>query len=364
MKAIIAAGGHGSRLRPITWTMNKHLIPIANEPLLLNAIKKIAAVGVTEIAINVNPGEEELQKVFGDGSKWGVSLTYIEQSGGACGIGMIPYNAREFLGDGEVLYYLGDNIILGELQRFVDKFRNDDLDCCLAFSKVKDASIFGTPEFDDSGKLVGIVEKPEEPQTDFAVTGIYLYKMEAYLKAFANIKREDSTRNEYEISHIHDWFLKNNYKLGYEEITGWWKDTGMPEDMVEGNQLLLNEMTQADATIDESVTMLEGARIQGRVKIGKNTAIGPNTLIRGPVVIGEDVTIENSFIGPHTSIGSGSRIADSEIEHSIIMNNATVRTHKRIVDSIVGHNAKLVAQDDTYPRGHRMVVGENSYLEL
>ncbi len=343
--------------------MNKHLIPIANEPLLLNAIKKIAAVGITEIAINVNPGEEELQKVFEDGSKWGVNLTYIEQDGGPCGIGMIPYNAREFLGNDDVLYYLGDNIILGSLQRFIDKFRNDNLDSCIALSKVRDASIFGSPEFDADGNLSSLEEKPENPQTNFAITGIYLFKMSEYLKAFSNTKREDSKRNEYEITHVLDWILKNG-KLGYEEITGWWKDTGMPEDMVEGNQLLLNEMTQAEAVIDESVTMLDGARIQGRVKIGKNTAIGPNTLIRGPVVIGEDVTIENSFIGPHTSIGSGSRIANSEIEHSIIMDNAIVRTNKRIVDSIVGHNAKLVAEDDSYPRGHKMVVGENSYIEL
>ena len=134
MKAIIAAGGRGTRLRPITWTMNKHLIPIANEPLIVNAIKKVAAVGITEVAININPGDTEMEAALGDGSTWGVKLTYLEQQGGATGIGVIPYNAREFVGDDDVLFYLGDNIILGSLQRFVDRFKRDDLDCCLAFS--------------------------------------------------------------------------------------------------------------------------------------------------------------------------------------------------------------------------------------
>ena len=218
--------------------------------------------------------------------------------------------------------------------------------------------------FDDNKTLVGVEEKPEHPQTNLAVTGIYLYKMKSYLEAFANISREASKRNEYEITHIHDWFLKNNYKLGYEEITGWWKDTGMPEDMVEGNQLLLNEMTLEEAVIDPTSSLVEDTRIQGRVQMGKDCIIGANVLIRGPVKIGNGVKLENCYIGPHTSVGDGVTIVQAEIEHSIVMSGSVIDTPGRIVDSIIGHNAQVTHAERTFPQGKRMIIGENSQVEV
>lgn len=364
MKAIITAGGHGTRLRPITWTLNKHLIPMRNEPMIWNAIKKISEVGITQIAINVNPGETELQKVCGDGDRWGVELTYIEQTGGAVGIGQIVYNAREFVGEEDVLFYLGDNIILGSLQRFVDRFLNDHLDCCLAFSRVKEPQRFGVAMFNKRGELSGVIEKPEIPPSDLAVTGIYLYKMPAHLKAFEHISQADSHRNEYEISHIHDWLLKNGYKVGYEEITGWWKDTGKAEDLLEGNQLLLNEMTIEEATVDASAEVHESARLQGRVSIGAGTVIGQGTLIRGPVVIGERTHITGAFIGPHTSIGNDVTIEGGEVMHSIIMDEAVIKTRKRIMDSIIGRAAILNGEPVAIQGVHSMVIGQNSTLAL
>lgn len=362
MKAIVTAGGRGTRLRPITWTMNKHLIPLANEPMLFNAFKKIAAVGIKEVAININPGDTEIESVCGDGSKWGLAISYIEQKGGAVGVGQIVNNAKDFVGEDDVLLYFGDNVVLGSIEGMVKKFQDEDLDCCLALSKVNDPERFGVPDIAEDGVLRGVVEKPENPPTDFAVTGIYIYKASAHYKAFQNI--QPSARGEYEISDIHDWLIKNNYKVGYQEVTGWWKDTGKPQDLLEGNQLLLNEMTIDEVSIDDSAKVDESAQIQGRVRIGKESVVGSGTLVRGPVVIGENVKLENAYIGPHTSIGNNVEIEGTEIEHSIVMDGAKIAVQDRIVDSIIGHNAQIVDDDDTLPRGHRLIIGENSQVEL
>jgi glucose-1-phosphate thymidylyltransferase len=362
MKAIITAGGRGTRLRPITWTLNKHLIPLANEPMLFNALKKVAAVGIKDVAINVNPGDTEIARVCGDGSKWGLNLVYLEQEGGAVGVGQIVWNAREFIGNDDVLLYFGDNIVLGSLHKMVDKFYREQLDCCLAFSKVPDPNRFGVPEFNEAGELVGVVEKPENPQSDFAVTGIYIYKAQPHYEAFKNIK--PSARGEYEISDIHDWLLKYRFKVGFEEITGWWKDTGKPGDLLEGNQLILNELTRDEMKVSHSAQIAKTANLQGLVKVGDNTIIGENVLIRGPVVIGDNVKIEDSFVGPHTTIGHGSVLLGAEIEHSIIMDGAKISATKRIIDSIIGQNVTITDENDSWPKGHKMIIGENSQIEL
>lgn len=362
MKAIITAGGRGTRLRPITWTVNKHLIPLANEPMLFHALKKVSAVGIKEVAININPGDTEIAEACGDGSRWNLNISYIEQKGGAVGVGQIIWNAKDFIGNDDVLLYFGDNIVLGSLHRLVDKFYREQLDCCLAFSKVHDPNRFGVPEFNADGELVGVVEKPENPTSDYAVTGIYIYKSEPHYQAFQNIR--PSARGEYEISDIHDWLLKYRYKVGFEEVTGWWKDTGKPGDLLEGNQLILNGIEADLMTIHESAQIDGSARIQGNVKIGENTIVGKNTLIRGPVVIGDNVKLENVYIGPHTTIGHMAELENVEIEHSIVMNEAKISTNKRIVDSIIGKNVSVLDETHSRPNGCKIIVGENSRVEL
>ncbi|MBT6253897.1 glucose-1-phosphate thymidylyltransferase [Candidatus Uhrbacteria bacterium] len=362
MKAVIAAGGRGTRLRPITWTLNKHLIPLANEPMLFNALKKISAVGVTEVAINVNPGEDMIQEVCGDGSQWGLKLTYIEQQGGALGVGHILFNAADWIGDDDVLLYFGDNVVLGSLQEMVDRFNAEKLDASFAFVEVEDPERFGVPVFDDSGNLLEIEEKPSSPKSQFAQTGLYIYKMPKYMEAYKNIT--PSARGEYEIADINTHIIKNG-TAGYGTMVGWWKDTGTPEALLEGNQLLLNELPVEEALIDDTVIKLDDVRIQGRVKIGRDTVLGRNVLIRGPVVIGDNVKLDNVYIGPHTTIGNRSEIKNTEIEHSIIMSDSTIETSsKRIVDSIIGPKATIVSEASSYPRGHRLIAGENTYLEL
>ncbi len=360
MKAIIAAGGLGTRIRPITWTMNKHLIPLANKPMIVHAIEKVKTAGITDVILNVNPGDTEMSTALGDGSRWGVHITYVEQQGGAKGVAHVPKNSEHLLSGGPFLFYLGDNIVLGNLNRFVDRFKNEGLHVMLAFSRVKDPQRFGVPKFCPDGSLECIIEKPLDPPSDYAVTGIYLYD-EQFFRAFSEIT--PSARGEYEISDINTWYIKNGKKVGWEEITGWWKDTGKPEDLLEGNALIMDEMRREQfknaGEVDPS------ARIQGLVQVGAGTMIGPNVLIRGPVVIGERCQINNAYVGPYTSIGNDVHIEGSEIEHSIILDGAQVETPERIVDSILGRQSVVVSSNGSLPpSGHRLVVGDNSMVEL
>ncbi len=358
MKALIAAGGHATRLRPITYTTNKHLIPLANKPMIFNAIEKIVEVGVREIYININPGEQEIQRYVGDGARWGVHITYVEQTGGPKGLAHIIKNAEGFLRGEPFLFYLGDNIILGSLRRFVEQFQTEQLDCMLAFAHVSDPQRFGVPVI-ENGKLVRIEEKPSNPQTDLAQAGIYIYSDSIFTAVNAI---EPSARGEFEISDANTYLIAKGYKVGWQEITGWWKDTGKPEDLLEGNQLIMDELHFADGTKDAMIG--PKVRIQGRVKIGKGTVVWDNVLIRGPVVIGENSSIRESYIGPYTAIGNHCTVENTEIEHSIIMDNAQLNAGTRIVDSIVGKNARITSTKETLPLGHKLVVGDNSQVEV
>ncbi len=357
MRALIAAGGHATRLRPITYTINKHIIPLANKPMIFNAIEKLAGVGVKEIFINVNPGEQEMQRYVGDGSEWGVKIHYIEQSGGPKGLAHIIKNAEPYLRGEPFIFYLGDNIILGSLQRFVERFERDGLDCLLAFARVKDPSRFGVAVI-ENGKLIRVEEKPINPKSDLAQTGIYLYNDSIF---DAVNKIEPSSRGEYEISDANTYLITSGRRVGWEEITGWWKDTGKPEDLLEGNQLLLDEFittSKNDAMVGPDVV------IQGRVSIGKGTVIWDNVLIRGPVIIGENAVIKNSYIGPYSSIGNNCTIENTEIEHSIVLEHANINADTRIVDSIIGKNAIIRSAKSSLPLGHKLVVGDNSQVEI
>lgn len=358
MKALITAGGRATRLRPITYTINKHLIPIANKPMLFYAIEKIAETGITEVAININEGDKELPEAIGDGSRWGVRITYLEQSGGPKGLAHIIKNAKDkgFLKNEPFLMYLGDNVVLGSLVDMVQKFEREKLNCLLALAKVRDPQRFGVPEIKD-GRIVRVAEKPAVPMSEYAITGIYLYDAHA-LEAVEVIK--PSARGEYEITDVHQYYIDKGLKVGFEEVTGWWKDTGKPEDLLEANQLMLNEMKNGAIGVAPD----QAAVIQGKVKIGEGTKIGARVLIRGPVVIGKNCVIENTYIGPYTSIGNEVEIYNTEIEHSIVFDLVDINCGKRIVDSLIGLNATVVSVDDSLPRGHKLIVGDHAAIEL
>lgn len=358
MKALIAAGGHATRLRPITHTINKHLIPLANKPMIFNAIEKIVEMGVRDIYININPGENELSKVVGTGSRWGARITYVEQQGGPRGLSHIIKNAEPYLRGEPFVFYLGDNIILGSLRKFAERFLNEQLDCLLAFAQVKDPCRFGVAVIED-GKLVRVEEKPEVPASNLAQSGIYFYN-DSVFEVIKNL--QPSSRGEYEISDANSLLIERGFKVGWEEITGWWKDTGKPEDLLEGNQLLLDELHFGENNI--LGTIGPAVRLQGRVQIGKGSTIWDNVLIRGPVIIGGNTVVRNSYIGPYTAIGNNCVIDNTEIEHSIILDGAKLNTDTRIVDSIIGKNAIISAAKSSLPLGHKLVVGDNSQVEV
>ena len=327
--------------------------------MLEYVIEKIAKAGITDIIINVNPGEVDvMRKAFGDGEKWGVHLTYVEQQGGARGIAHAVANAEPYLKGDSFVYFLGDNILLGDIRGLRETFDSKNLDCLIALARVQHPQRFGVAKFDESGALIGAVEKPEIPPSSLAITGIYFFD-EQYFDAFKTMK--PSARGEYEITDMIEWYLRNG-RVGHEEITGWWKDTGKPEDLLEGNALLLNELRQEDAAQEGTVDPT--ARIQGKVAIGKGTTIGPECLIRGPVVIGAGCVIENAFVGPYTSIGDNVTIRDTEIEHSIVFDGAKISSGSRIVDAIIGKDASVTSAMVTKPRGHRLIIGDNSVVEL
>lgn len=359
MKALIAAAGRSTRMRPITHTINKHLIPLANRPMLEYPIRKLVEAGITDIVINVNPGElDVMRSVFGDGERYGAKLTYIEQTGGPRGIAHAVANAEPFLKGGPFVFFLGDNVMVGSIKRMKERYEAEHFDCMVALARVKDPNRFGVPEFNQDGTLKRAVEKPANPPSPFAITGIYFFD-EKYFDAFKTI--QPSPRGEYEITDMITWYIQHG-RVGYEEVTGWWKDTGTPDALLEGNALMLDEMTNAQT--GSEVQMDETCQIQGRVSVGAGTILGPHVLIRGPVVIGENCRIEQSYIGPYTSIGNDVILKSGEVEHSIVMDGVMLDCGKRIVDSIIGKNAKIRSEQSTQPRGHKLIVGDQTNIEL
>ncbi len=356
MKALITAGGRGTRLRPITYTTNKHLIPLGNKPMIWYAIEKVVAAGISDIGININPEETEIQKAVGDGSRWGAQITYIKQTGGPQGLAHIIKVAEKFLDGDSFLFYLGDNIVLADLKSLIRRFERGKLDCLLALSHVQDPERFGVPVF-ENGKLVRVDEKPENPASNFAVTGIYVYSP-AVMKAVHAIK--PSARGELEISDAHTYLLQHGSRVGYQEITGWWKDTGKPFDILEGNSLILDQLTGQDIQGEVSPeTVIEGA-----VRISKGARITGASVLRGPLVVGEQSILHNAYIAPYTSIGNNVSITNAEVDHSIILDGVSINTNKHIVDSIIGNNAQVTDVTLTRPSGHKLIVGSNSSVEI
>ncbi len=362
MKALITAGGHATRLRPITWNRNKHLIPLANRPMLVYAIENIVRAGITDIGININLNDTEIQSTFGDGSDYHCNLTYIEQQGGARGLAHIIKNAKEcgFLNNESFLMYLGDNILFADVGLLVARFQHEQLNCLLALAKVHDPERFGVAEL-KNGCIVGVEEKPLIPKSNLAITGIYVYDAHA-LTAVDNIKL--SHRGEYEITDVHQYYIDHGLKIGYSEISGWWKDTGKPDDLLHANQCLLDAMDGSVTKIDVEAKIEHGTSIEGRVSIGKNSVVSGTTVIRGPVIIGNGCVIHNSYIGPYSSIGNNVNLMNTEIEHSIVFDSANISVPNRVVNSIIGRAVQVTSAQTSKPCGHRLIVGDGSVVEI
>ncbi len=353
MKALITSGGRGTRLRPLTHTQNKHLIPIANKPILHYAIEYAVEAGITDIGIIHGSESNAVPEAIGDGSNWGINIAYIPQDA-PLGLAHVIKISEDFIGKDKFIYYLGDNIVVGGLKRFIAAFENANSNCHLTLSKVNDPERFGVPEI-KGDRIIRVEEKPEKPKSHFAVTGIYLYDSSIF-EAVNNI--EPSARGELEISDAHQYLLDNGFQVSYSEITGWWKDTGKPQDLLEANRLVLDNISE-----DNNAQLVENSSILGKVKIEEGTII-KNSTIRGPVVIGKNCEINDAYIGPYTSIYNDCKITNSEVEYSILLSECKiVDVNIRIEHSLLGNDVEIVKAIG-HPSTHRFFVGDQSRVEL
>ncbi len=355
MKGVILSGGHGTRLRPLTHTGPKQLIPIANKPVLFYAIEDLKDAGITDIGIILGTNmPNKIKEAVGDGSSFGVNITYIMQ-GEPKGLAHAAKTAQEFVGDDSFVMYLGDNILKSGIEEFVEGFDDSDFESRLLLQAVDDPRQFGVAELNDEGKIINLVEKPEHPKSNLALVGIYLFKSSIF-NAIDKIK--PSWRGELEITDAIQQLIDDNYNVDSFVVEGWWKDTGKPEDVLDANQLILETLkTNIKATIEDNV------RIKGKVEIGEGSVVREGSLIKGPVSIGKYCDIKG-YVGPYTSIGDNTKIIESEIDSSIVIGDSEIHSDKRITESLLGQNTLITSDKDTYPKGRSFVIGENSIVKL
>ena len=315
MKALILAGGKGTRLRPLTYTAAKQLIPIANKPTIQYGIESIVSAGITDIGIIVGDTKREIMSALGDGSRFGAQFTYIEQDQ-PLGLAHAVLIAEEFMAGESFLMYLGDNIVQNGVATFVEDFTQNRPNAMVLLNPVSNPSSFGVVVLKD-GKIERLVEKPKEPPSDLALVGVYFFDNTVF-EAVKSI--EPSHRNELEITDALQWLVDNGRTVAPHIIHKWWKDTGKPEDMLEANRIMLEELTvtqHVKGEIDELSTLTPTVHLEEGAKV-------VNSVIRGPAIIGSGTVIENAYIGPYTSIGSNVRIVDAEIENSILWDETTI----------------------------------------
>ena len=353
MKALVTAGGHGTRLRPITYTQNKHLIPIANKTMLQYALDYLKEAEIYEIGIIINANDKSIQNVFGNGEDFGVKITYIEQDQ-PLGLAHVVKVSQSFIGSDNFIFYLGDNILIGGLKSFINDFKRMKSNCHLVLSQVSNPNRFGVAEVIND-RIVRIKEKPISPKSNLAVTGIYLYDSNIF-EAVNSIK--PSKRGELEISDAHQFLIENGYDVSYSEITGWWKDTGQPSDLLDANRLVLDNIKEKnDGSVDNLTT------ISGEVIIGNNSQI-INSKINGPAIIDNDTVIKDSFIGPYTAIGTNCKITSSKVEYSIVMEGCVLDcVDSNIKSSLLGKNVKIIGSNNKNSQS-RFLLGEQSYIKL
>jgi glucose-1-phosphate thymidylyltransferase len=356
MKALILSGGKGTRLRPLTYTGAKQLVPVANQPILWYGIQSIAAAGITDIGIIISPETgQEVQAKTGNGDRFGAKITYILQEQ-AAGLAHAVKIARPFLGDSPFVMYLGDNLIQDSLEGFLETFQQHHLDALILLRKVANPSAFGVATVDEQGRVLALVEKPKVPPSNLALVGLYFFAPSIHGAIDAI---QPSPRGELEITDAIQALLTDQKRVEARQLQGWWLDTGKKDDLLEANRIILDTLLekQIQGQIDET------SQITGRVAIAANTQI-INSTIRGPVIIGKDCHIENTFIGPYTSIADGVKLQEADLEHCVVLQQAQILgIQQRIVDSVIGQRAKLTVAPQR-PKALRFLIGDDSQIEV
>jgi glucose-1-phosphate thymidylyltransferase len=356
MKGLILSGGKGTRLRPLTYTSAKQLVPVANKPVLFYAIEAIVAAGISEIGIVVGDTRAEIRAAVGDGARFGARVTYIEQDAPR-GLAHAVLISEEFLGDSQFVMYLGDNLIAGGITSLVEEYRASDCNAEILLAEVPNPEQFGVAELTEDGRVHRLVEKPREPKSNLALVGVYMFDR----KIFESVRRiKPSARGELEITDAIQDLIDRGLGVQPHVVRGWWKDTGKLEDMLEANRIVLETL---EGTKPVPAGVGKGSRIEGRVEIGNGVEI-VDSLVRGPVVLGAGTRLENAFVGPYTSIGERCTLACCEIENSIVLADSEIRDIPlRIDGSLVGRNVRIVKTDQK-PKAYRFMVGDNSEVGI
>jgi glucose-1-phosphate thymidylyltransferase len=353
VKALVLAGGSGSRLRPITHTSAKQLLPIANKPVLYYGLEAIRDAGITEVGIVVGDTAPAIQEAVGDGSAFGLNATYIRQDAPR-GLAHAVLIARDFVGDDDFVMYLGDNFIVGGISELVEEFPVGRPDAQIMLTQVPDPRQYGVAELDALGEVVGLEEKPRQPKSDLALVGVYIFTSAVHEAVRQLVP---SWRGELEITEAIQWLIDNGRKVRSTTITGYWKDTGNVIDMLEVNRMVLESVQPAQhGTIDASTEII------GRVVVEHDAEVSGSRIV-GPVIIGAGTRVSGSYVGPFTSIAADCTIADSEIEYSIVLRGASIQGVRRIEASLIGHEVEVTPAPKV-PKAHRFVLGDHSKVQI
>jgi glucose-1-phosphate thymidylyltransferase len=353
LKGVILHGGAGTRLRPLTFSGPKQLIPIANKPVSQYVLEDLRDSGVKDIAVVLGEIYPELvREYYGDGGRFNVKITYIYQ-GRPLGIAHAVGLCEEFIGQDPFIVYLGDNLLQYGIKKYIEKFIKGDYDAYILLKEVEDPTRFGVAKFDENGRLIGLIEKPKIPPSKYALVGVYFFKPVVF-----NIIKclKPSWRGELEITDAIQLMIDRGYRVGYDFVEGWWLDTGKKDDILYANMLILDERIQRDVKGE-----IVNSKVEGRVTIGENTKV-LNSTIRGPVIIGKSCLIENSYIGPYTSIGDRCQILSSSMEQCVILENSLVKDIERLEESLLGRNVKVFK--NSRRNIVRLHVGDYSEVEV
>jgi glucose-1-phosphate thymidylyltransferase len=353
LKGLILSGGKGTRLRPLTYTRAKQLMPVANKPILFYSVEALAQAGIREIGVIVGETKDEIVRALGNGQKWGVNFTYIDQPE-PLGLAHAVFTAKNFLKDSPFVMYLGDNLLKNGIVSLIHQFQKEQPNSQILLASVPNPQNFGVAELEND-RVVRLEEKPRIPRTNMALVGVYMFDHHIF-EAEAALK--PSWRGELEITDAIQFLIDHGYRVQPHIVDGWWKDTGKLDDMLEANRLVLETLPRSiEGQVDDH------SRIDGRVVIGKGAKIISST-IRGPVIIGENSLVDHAFIGPFTSISEECEIRHSEIQHSIMLRGSKIQNLKRRVeDSLIGVNVEI-CRSEKPPEAYRFLVGDNSRIEI